>query len=247
MTQTKKITRTAKVFLISITFFLILFIGAAAYVNDYYHATETALISLENTETVTISIIEKDVLAFVPENAAAGLIFYPGGKVEYTSYAPLMHALAEKGILCLLPEMTCNLAVLEINAADGLTDYFPEIENWYIGGHSLGGSMAASYLEKNAADFDGLLLCAAYSTSDLSGLDINVLSIYGSEDTVLNAEKYETYKPNLPADFTEYIIEGGCHAYFGSYGAQEGDGMPLISEEEQLTEAVEIIYATLQI
>lgn len=244
MTQSKKCSNKKKILLVTLTIFILLLVSATIYVNDYYHASVTALSALENSETVTITSIEEDALAFIPANPVAGLIFYPGGKVEYTAYAPLMHALAEKGILCILPEMTCNLAVLEMNAADGLSDHFPNVDTWYLGGHSLGGSMAASYLEKNAATYDGLLLCASYSTANLSQLGLPVLSIYGSEDTVLNAEKYEEYKINLPADYTEYIIQGGCHAYFGSYGAQNGDGLPSITEAEQWKQTVDIVSST---
>ena len=241
MTQHQKFTKIKKTLLLIGTILLLILSTLTAYVNDYYHATDTALFALKNSDSVTVTTIEKDVLAFVPSEPVAGLIFYPGGKVEYTSYAPLMHALAKKGFLCLLPKMTCNLAVLEMNAADGLTDHFPEIDIWYIGGHSLGGSMAASYLENNISDYDGLLLCASYSTANLSNSDINVVSIYGSEDNVLNPEKYEESKTNLPSNYTEHLIDGGCHAYFGSYGPQEGDGTPRISEEEQLLETVEVI------
>lgn len=241
MLKLKEISRRQKLLLVTLTLSLMLFIGMIAYVNDYYHASPTALLALKNSETVTITTIAEDVLTFVPKEPVAGLIFYPGGKVEYTSYAPLMHSLAEKGFLCLLPEMTFNLAVLEVNAADGLTDYFPEIDTWYLGGHSLGGSMAASYLAKNTSDYDGLLLCASYSTTDLSNHQLDVISIYGSEDNVLNAKKYAEYKENLPSDYTEYIIDGGCHAYFGNYGAQDGDGTPTITWEQQLTETIEII------
>ncbi len=85
---------------------------------------------------------------------AAGLIFYPGGKVEYTAYQPLMAACAERDILCVLVEMPFNLAVFDINAADGIQEQYPEVGHWYIGGHSLGGSMAASYLSKHTEKFD---------------------------------------------------------------------------------------------
>lgn len=238
MIKNSALSKGQKLLLVLVIITSILFGAGAVYVNDYYHASETAMTALSDSDTVTVTSIDKDAIAFLPAEAHAGLIFYPGGKVEYTSYAPLMHALAQNGILCILPHMTCNLAVLEMNAADGLCEQFPAINTWYIGGHSLGGSMAASYLAAHADDFKGLVLCASYSTSDLSALGLNVLSIYGSNDMVLNAAKYEESKSNLPSDFTEYIIEGGCHAYFGSYGAQEGDGTPAISEAEQLNEAV---------
>ena len=94
--------------------------------------------------------------------------------------------------------------------------------------------MAASYLETHANDYQGLILLGSYSTADLTTTELEVLSIYGSEDTVLNKEKYDANKNNLPSDFSEIILEGGCHAYFGMYGAQEGDGKPNITNEEQI-------------
>ena len=177
---------------------------------------------------------DKRTVVYAPEKAKTGFVFYPGGKVEHTAYEPLMKACADKGILCVLIEMPFNLAVLDMNAAEGIMSRYPEIENWYIGGHSLGGSMAASYLSKNVDEFEGLILLGSYSTADLSGTDLDVLSIYGSEDKVMNYEKYTNNKTNLPKDFTEVVINGGCHAGFGMYGAQDGDGIPIISNEEQI-------------
>lgn len=94
--------------------------------------------------------------------------------------------------------------------------------------------MAASYLKENTDAFDGLILLGSYSTADLSQTNLEVLSVYGSEDKVLNAEKYKENLPNLPTNLTENIIDGGCHSYFGTYGAQDGDGTPTISNEEQI-------------
>ena len=180
-------------------------------------------------------------IVFEPEGATKGFIFYPGGKVEYTAYIPLMQACAENGILCVIVEMPFNLAVFDINAADGIQKEYPQIENWYIGGHSLGGSMAASYLEKHTNEYEGLILLGSYSTADLSDDELEVLSIYGSEDQVLNREKYNDNISNLPKNFKEIVIEGGCHAYFGMYGAQDGDGTPSITNEEQIQQTVEYI------
>ena len=178
--------------------------------------------------------VEDNLTIFESQNAKTGFIFYPGGKVEHSAYIPLMQECASRGILCVLVKMPFNLAVFDINAADGIREQFPQVESWYIGGHSLGGSMSASYLEKNKNDFDGLILLASYSTADLSSTSLKVLSIYGSEDKVLNKEKYDKNKTNLPSNLTEIIIDGGTHAYFGMYGAQKGDGNPSITNKEQI-------------
>jgi hypothetical protein len=126
--------------------------------------------------------------------------------------------------------------------------------------------MAASYYSKHRESFDGLVLCAAYSTVDLTGEDVGsteaagqqtadasgevsdgstgaarVLSIYGSNDGVLSRKKYEKYRINLPDDYEEEVIDGGCHAFFGSYGAQDGDGEPSITNAEQIHTTVDFI------
>ena len=219
--------------IIALAVVLILCIGGWAYVSDYYPADETAIAATASASGIAIHQNDKT-LAFIPEQTEMGFIFYPGGKVEYTAYAPLMRALAENGVLCVLTEMPMNLAVLDMNAADGILERYPRVNRWYIGGHSLGGSMAASHAAKNADLYEGLVLLASYSTSDISSSGLNVISLYGSMDGVLNMDKYVEYKANLPADFDEYVIEGGCHAGFGSYGAQKGDGIPSIFGEEQL-------------
>ena len=225
----------------SVLLALAIIAGAGAiYVGDYYRAENDAIAAFMPQGTQWKE--EPDgTIVFEPEGAKSGFIFYPGGKVEYTAYLPLMAALAEEGVLCVLVEMPFNLAVLDMNAADGIQEEYPEIEDWYIGGHSLGGSMAASYLEKNAEDYAGLVLLGSYSTADLSNTELDVLSIYGSEDKVMNREKYDKNKSNLPSGFTEIVIEGGCHANFGMYGAQDGDGAPTISNTEQIRLTAEAV------
>ena len=219
--------------IIALIVVLMLCIGGWAYVSDYYPANETAIAAMASASGIAIHQNDKT-LAFIPEQTETGFIFYPGGKVEYTAYAPLMRALAENGVLCVLTEMPVNLAVLDMNAADGIPERYPRVNRWYIGGHSLGGSMAASHAAKNADLYEGLVLLASYSTSDISSSGLDVISLYGSMDGILNMDKYVEYKANLPADFDEHVIDGGCHAGFGSYGAQKGDGIPSISGEEQL-------------
>jgi len=211
------------------------------YVNDYYHADFETIEVFSNTMDVKKEILNDNTIIYSNENSTKGLIFYPGGKVEYIAYEPLMIALASKGIFCVLIEMPYNLAVFDIDAADGFQKKYPEIENWYIGGHSLGGAMAASYLKEKSNDFDGLILLGAYSTTDLSKTKLNVLSIYGSEDKILDHDKYQKNKKNLPKNFKEFVINGGCHSYFGIYGNQKGDGTPTITNEEQILKTADLI------
>ena len=239
--EKKPLSKRAKIILaIAGVAILALVIACAVYLGTYYRADDEAIEAF----TVTGVYESRDSdgnLVFAPESPIAGFIFYPGGKVEHTAYTPLMRALAENGILCILVKMPFNLAVFETGAAGGISDRFPSVENWYIGGHSLGGSMAAAYAGGHSEDFKGVLLLGSYSADDLSQTELDVLTVYGSEDGVMNAEKYESSRENLPPDYEEYIIEGGNHAGFGMYGEQDGDGTAKITATEQIRTASYVI------
>lgn len=220
---------------------IILCAGAfCIYSADYYRADSTAASAMEDSAGISVETADNMVI-FRPQNIEAGFIFYPGGKVEYTAYAPLMQLLAENNIACIITKMPFNLAVMDINAADKAYERIANIDNWYIGGHSLGGSMASAFIEKTDIDFDGLVLLASYSTADLTDNGIDVLSLYGSKDGVLNMESYYENRSHLPDSTTEIVIDGGNHAQFGSYGVQKGDGEAEISAEEQLEITAEAI------
>lgn len=211
--------------------------GICVYLSDGYDASAGALSAMAG------STHNGHAQVFMPQEIRGGLIFYPGGLVDHRAYAPLMQALCERGVLCLLTEMPLDLAVLDMKAADGLQALYPQVDRWLIGGHSLGGAMAAGYVSDHAQEYDGLVLLGAYSTADLSQTELKVLSVYGTQDGVLNRGKYAQCLRHYPKRFTEIVIEGGCHAYFGDYGAQKGDGEPTISREAQMTIAADAIAA----
>ncbi len=213
---------------------LVLLLAAAflVYAADYRRADETALALLDSsavTQDGTLTILAAD-----PGNdSGAGLIFYPGGKVEETAYLPLLERLREGGVTCVLVKVPLRLAVFHINAADAVYDRVPGVSRWYIGGHSLGGAMASSYAAGNEDRLDGLILLGAYPVNDSP---IDALCIYGSEDIQLDLSK-------LAGVSNVLRLEGGNHAQFGNYGPQEGDGTATISRESQQAQAAEAILA----
>jgi hypothetical protein len=217
-----------------ISFFLLAVIMAGCflmYVSDYYHSDEYA----EEVITDIAQVQEIDSMwVFYPEATTdrnVGLIFYPGGKVEASAYAPLLSSLTEQGITSVLIEMPFNLAVFDNNAAEEVYPQFPEIDTWYIGGHSLGGAMASSYADGASKKLAGIILLGAYSVGEES---IPTLAIYGSQDQVLDKTKLNSSQP-------QFMIEGGNHANFGNYGNQKGDGVASISREEQQQKTVDSI------
>ncbi len=168
----------------------------------------------------------------VPET---GIILYPGGRVNYQAYAPIAHKLAAQGYFVSLVPMPFNLAVFGSEKADQVISANPEIMNWVIGGHSLGGAMAASYVYNNPGVVEGLVLLAAYpaNSQSLANSDVKVLSISGTRDGLATADKISASIPLLPKNTLYEFIKGGNHAQFGWYGPQAGDNPAEISREEQ--------------
>lgn len=201
------------------------------YVNDYYHADDEAKSLMNGTDEVNVIKTGNGLLLDGPGNDTA-MIFYPGAKVEYTSYLPLLSEVSKKNIDCFVVEMPFNLALLNQNAADEIIDDY-NYTHYYMSGHSLGGVVASQYVNSTNKT-DGLILFAAYPTSEIQK---PVLSVYGSEDKVLNMEKY-TESKSLMDNLTELIIKGGNHAQIGDYGAQDGDGIAKISPEKQQDKTV---------
>ena len=234
-------SKKAKIWLISSLSAVLLLISVCfIYLGTYYKADESFI--AEYPSYAEESELDGN-LVFMPENVNFGLIFYPGGKVDERAYIPLMREISSHGVLCVLVKVPFRLAVFDVNAANGICESFPDVSAWYIGGHSLGGSMAAAYLEKNPENFCGLFLLGSYSTADLSGQNLSALSVFGSNDGVLNMEKYSKNLSNLPNDFSEIIIDGGNHAYFGAYGEQKGDGEAKISRCEQMKATADAFIA----
>jgi len=132
-----------------------------------------------------------------------------------------------------LIKMPFNLAVFNVNAANKAISEVSNITTWYISGHSLGGAMASSYAASNADKLSGIILLGAYPSSDLSKTNLRLLTMYGSDDEVLNKNKLSETKINAPSNSLYYEIEGGNHAGYGDYGVQKGDGTATISGNEQ--------------
>lgn len=204
------------------------------YVNDYYHADSDALKYLNASGNVSLTKTSNGVLLDGPGNDTA-LIFYPGAKVEYTSYLPLMNDLASNGVDSYIVEMPFNIAFFGSNSADEIIEN-SNYSHYVLAGHSLGGLVASQYCMNH--NVTGLVLLSSYSTDDI---DIPVLSIYGSNDNVLDLKSYNESKSHYK-NFTQHIIQGGNHGQFGNYGFQKGDGNASINSTAQQNEtASEII------
>ncbi len=234
----KKRKLKKRIWMIPLCVMILLVVCFFIYTEHYYHADLTALSALESDDAVTVIKTDFGWLFDGPSESDA-LIFYPGAQVEETAYAPLLHLLAKEGMDICLVKMPFRLAFFGSNKADDLMPRY-SYTNWYIGGHSLGGAMAANYAANHEKLLSGVVLLAAYSTKKLSD-SLAVISVYGSEDHVLNMKKLKEGDAYLPDTAVKYVIDGGNHAQFGNYGEQDGDGKALISAEDQQRQTAELI------
>jgi predicted esterase len=178
-----------------------------------------AVKALESDELVEVT--SEPWLTFLPTQTAptTGFVFYPGGRIDPRGYAHLMKAIASKGYLVVVPEMPINMAAFRPNIADEIIADYPDIRRWAIGGHSVGGVMAAQYTNTHREAIDGLAIWAAYpaDNADLADFDLPVILIYGSPDPRVNDGSVAERQHLLPRD-THYVrIDGGDHHQFGSY------------------------------
>lgn len=215
-------------------------VGLTVWGNNAYPPLQPALDALQSDAQVNVTLhdgyITFEPVGMQPE---VGLVFVPGGRVDYRAYSPALHQIAAQGYFVALVKVRINLAFFDLNAPERVISQYPNIQTWSVGGHSLGGLAAANYAGKHLDEIDGLVFWASYPADDsLSKSSLSVLSIYGSND-LSGMEPYDKSRSQLPSDTQFILIEGGNHAQFGSYGPQAGDKPATISAEEQWAQATE--------
>jgi len=231
---------------ILIGFITLIILGALGMIiwskTGTYPAKSVALSALESTDRVTVT--RQEWITFTPdEDVQTGLIFYPGGLVEPTAYAPILHKIAEEGILVIIVPMPLNLAIFNTSAANSVINSYPEISTWILTGHSLGGAAAAIFAENNPTKIDSIAFWDSYppNSADLSDNSISVISIYGTTNNFPNTENFDDQKSLLPEGSLFVPIEGANHAQFGDYGPQKGDVVATMSLAEQHERVAEIM------
>ncbi len=214
---------------------LILLIGFTIWAYTPLGPMPEAVAALQ--PSAEVQVYQDEWLIFEPKTGEfdAGLLIYPGGRVDPRSYAPTAHQIAEQGYLVVIVPMPFNLAVFGWqNATPVIADY-PAVSNWVISGHSLGGSMAVKYALSHPTQISGLALWASYpaASDDLSNLSLNSMSVYATNDGLTTLQDIENSRHLLPLSTDWIPVEGGNHAQFGWYGDQPGDNSASISRESQ--------------
>lgn len=223
---------------------LLVTIGSLLYSLGSNNASPAASAAMQGSPQVQVAAGQ--FISFTPagsavdaSKASTGFILYPGAFVDATAYALFASAIAASGYPVFVTPMPLDLAALNPNAAQVVIEANPQITNWVVGGHSLGGAMAGQFVAAHPNEVSGLVLLAAYPNADLSGWDGVVSSVYGTADGLATPAQVQAAASVLPAGTTFVAIEGGNHAQFGDYGAQGGDNPATISAAEQLAQAAQ--------
>ena len=223
-----------------VTVVLLVFVTVfVVWASDASVPTDTALQALNSDSQVYMSAENGWVIFFPADNQRpeTGFVFYPGGKVDYRAYAPVLKLIASKGYFVAVVPAPLNLAFFDVNAAVRVEAAYPEIQNWFVGGHSLGGVAASSYAASHL-DIRGVVFWASYPADDsLKTKNIPAVSIYGTNDGLATGDTLDASRDLLLPDTKFIAIEGGNHAQFGSYGPQAGDNEATISPEDQWVQA----------
>jgi hypothetical protein len=234
----------SRILLLVIGLMVVLVLGFIGWGSTPAKPMPEALAALQPDSTVQVETGKWLVFTPLASKPTTGFIFYPGGRVDYRAYAPAARQIAAHGVLVVIVHMPLNLAVFNPGVAADVIATYPEIRNWVVGGHSLGGSMAANFAKSHPGVVRGLVLWASYpaSSDDLSSSGMKALSISATLDGLSTPAKIEASHALLPADTVFVPIEGGDHAQFGWYGPQSGDNPATISRADQQSQ---IIQATL--
>ncbi|WP_344779503.1 alpha/beta hydrolase [Microbacterium kribbense] len=211
----------------------VLWIAAVAWLRPH-SAAPVAVAAMHSDAGVQVTE-SVDRVTFTPRHDAdsLGVFFQPGALVDARAYAAVLRPLAEHGHTVVIAKQPLGIAFLAMGAFDAARHDHPEIADWIIGGHSLGGTVAAITAQDAQHDDPGaaagLLLFAAYPATDISAtLAVPVESLSGSRDGLATPAKIAASHATLPPSTRFIVIEGASHAQFGAYGPQAGDGVPTI-------------------
>jgi hypothetical protein len=238
--------RRNKILLGSLLIVTVVLVGFVVWAETPLGPMAEAYEALQNDSAVTVSVGNWLIFSPRSSNASKGFIIYPGGRVDYRSYAPAAHAIAAEGYLCVIVSMPLNLAVLGVNIASDVITSNPQISAWAIGGHSLGGTMAAQFAYDNPSTIQGLVLWAAYPAAgtNLTKQTLLVTTIHGTKDGLVTSTQIDSSLTLLPTNTVRVEIAGGNHAQFGWYGEQSGDNAAMITRTSQQSQ---IINATVEL
>lgn len=198
---------------------------------------ESALTALQSDDQVLVENDKWVVMRPAAGTPNIGVILYPGAHCMVEGYSEIMKPVAAAGYLVVGVKMPFEFSIFAPNRADEVRDAFPEIEQWFISGHSMGGAMAGRYADLNQDSLAGLILLDAYppAANSLADSSLPVLHVHRARPDGTAPQKFEEMREVFPPDSVWAPVPGGNHMNFGAFlgGAYVEEWEPEISREAQ--------------
>ncbi|MFB2584953.1 alpha/beta hydrolase [Herbiconiux liukaitaii] len=217
--------------------------GFLVYAHITYAAERTPVQQLAADAAVSTTWTHDHVILTPTDPDGTGLVFLAGAKVDPLAYASKLSGIAAAGTTVVIVRPILNFAIFEVRPLDDFTSLAPEVTDWFVGGHSLGGVKACQYAHDEAVE--GLVLLGSYCAGDESGLGKPVLSISAENDGLSTPAKIDASRATLPPDTIFVQLPGATHAQFGDYGLQPGDGSATVTDAQVRTEITAALDAFL--
>ena len=195
--------------------------------DEYQEMTQTEILFSDNV--IALEDLDRE-----GDAKKTGFIFYGDNKIQRECYLPLMIELSNMGYSVYLPTTFGNIPILNLEGAAYVSRTYPHVKKWYIVAHGQACPVAAKYASSHASEIAGLIFLGGYSKTDLSETSLRLLSVTGSNDTILDQSEYVTMKTNDPRDTVYFEIDGGNHTGFTDTFLIRKDSKATISSEEQI-------------
>ena len=168
----------------------------------------------------------------------------PGARIDSRAYAHVLRPLAEAGYLVAVLKEPFGFSLLDADQGKKVLDVHPEITYWAAGGHSLGGTTAASLADQDER-VKGLVLFASYPADSLVRTDLKAVSISGAADGFTTPADIEASKGEASARYVLCRDQRGSAQLIGDYGEQSGDGIATVDRSAAQTEITTAALALL--
>ena len=174
-------------------------------------------------------------------DSGVGFIIYPGAKADERSYAYIAQQLNAEGHTAVIPNIPLHMSVWGSEQGLEIIEDNPEVEKWFLIGHSLGGLPISQIAAKQPEKLEGIAFVASLMICDLSDTDLSAIRITAEHDGVMPDKMMESNLDYLPENSTSVMIEGANHNQFGAYWHPGFDGKATITWKEQQDQMISLI------